>query len=95
MVSMYDDSYRDVISKKRSGKRLSKQEQASMNEAVRVAGLISSYGPRGAMALSVYGIGPKSAARALMMRKPGEKDFFIDLIEAQRTFIRTKKYWSV
>ena len=56
---------------------------------------MSSYGQRAAVALSVYGIGPASAARALMMRKGQERSFFIDLIEAQKNFIRTKKYWSV
>ncbi|MDE1865978.1 MAG: DEAD/DEAH box helicase [Candidatus Micrarchaeota archaeon] len=95
MISVYDDSYRDAISKRLAGKRLSRSEQGAINEAVRTAGLISSYGRRGAMALSVYGIGPKTAARALMMQKHEERDFFIDLIEAQKTFIRTKKYWSV
>lgn len=95
MVSIYDDSYREAISKKLSGKRLSRSEQGAVNEAIKIAGLISSYGQRGAMALSVYGVGPKSAARALMMRKHEEREFFVDLIEAQKTFIRTKKYWSV
>jgi ATP-dependent Lhr-like helicase len=95
MVSVYDDAYREAIAKKIAGKRLSRAEQATVAEAVKIAGLISAYGGRGAMALSVYGIGPKSAARALMMHKHEEREFFIDLIEAQKTFIRTKKYWSV
>lgn len=95
MVSVYDDSYKEAINKRLAGKRLSRTDQAAFNEAVKIASLISSYGQRGAMALSVYGVGPKSAARALMMHKPEERDFFIDLIEAQKTFIRTKKYWSV
>lgn len=95
MVSIYDDSYREAISKKLAGKKILRSEQNAINEAVKIAGLISAYGQRGAMALSVYGVGPKSAARALMMHKSEQRDFFIDLIEAQKTFIRTKKYWSV
>jgi ATP-dependent helicase Lhr and Lhr-like helicase len=95
MISVYDDSYREAIAKKLSGKKISRSEHNAISEAVKIAGLISAYGQRGAMALSVYGIGPKSAAKALMMHKSEERDFFIDLIEAQKTFIRTKKYWSV
>ena len=95
MVSVYDDSYKAAIDKKLAGKKLSKTERDAFNEAVKIAGLISSYGQRAAVALSVYGIGPASAARALMMRKGQERSFFIDLIEAQKNFIRTKKYWSV
>jgi ATP-dependent Lhr-like helicase len=95
MVSVYDESYKEAIDKKLSGKKLSKTERAAFNEAIKIAGLISSYGQRAALALSVYGIGPTSAARALMMRKEEERSFFIDLIEAQKNFVRTKKYWSV
>lgn len=95
MVSVYDDSYKEAIDRKLSGKKLSKTDRAAFNEAIKIAGLISSYGQRAALALSVYGIGPTSAARALMMRKEEERSFFIDLIEAQKNFVRTKKYWSV
>ncbi len=95
MVSTYDDTYKGAVDRRLAGKRLSKTEAAAFNEALKIAGLISSYGQRAALALSVYGIGPTSAARALMMRKGEERSFFIDLIEAQKNFIRTKKYWSV
>lgn len=95
MVSVYDDTYKEAIDRRLLGKKLSKTETAALKEAIRIAGLISSYGQRAALALSVYGIGPTSAARALMMRKGEERSFFIDLIEAQKNFIRTKKYWSV
>jgi hypothetical protein len=30
-----------------------------------------------------------------MILRNYEKAFFIDLIEAQKNFVRTKKYWSV
>ena len=36
----------------------------------------------------------QEAGRILMMLKHDYRDLFIDLIEAQRQFIRTKKYWS-
>jgi ATP-dependent Lhr-like helicase len=95
LIAMYDDKYKEVLDKKRSGKRLTRGENEKFREAVGEAGLISAYGPRAVIALSVYGVGLKTAARALMMRKGEQRDFFIDLIEAQKTFIRTKKYWSV
>ncbi len=95
MVSVYDDSYKLAVDKKLAGKKLSRTDRLAFNEAIKIAGLISSYGQRAALALSVYGIGPTSAARALMMRKEEERSFFIDLIEAQKNFVRTKKYWSV
>ncbi|MDE1868591.1 MAG: DEAD/DEAH box helicase [Candidatus Micrarchaeota archaeon] len=95
MISLYDDTYVKVIEKRIEGKRLSPGERQTMSEIIRYANLFSGYGGRAAVALSVYGIGAKTAARALMMFKHDEKSFFIDLIEAQKNFIRTKKYWTV
>jgi ATP-dependent Lhr-like helicase len=95
LIAMYNDAYKELIERRGRGKRMKRKESDIYNEMMREAGLISAYGPRAVIALSVYGIGPRSAARALMMRKGEERDFFIDLIEAQKTFIRTKKYWSV
>ncbi|MGI0133563.1 MAG: hypothetical protein ACREBW_01205, partial [Candidatus Micrarchaeaceae archaeon] len=95
MISLYDDSYVKVIDKRINGKRLTASERGIMMEMLRYASLFSTYGGRAAVALSVYGIGARTAARALMMFRHDEKSFFIDLIDAQKTFIRTKKYWTV
>jgi ATP-dependent Lhr-like helicase len=95
MISIYSDEYKAVVDKKVSGKRLTRKETGVLKEALQYAGLISSYGAKATVALSVYGVGPKSAARILMMRKHDEHSFFMDLLEAQKNFIRTKKYWSI
>ena len=95
MISIYSDDYKAVVDKRISGKKLGRKELATMNEALRYAGLISSYGAKAVVALSVYGVGPQGAARILMMRKHDEHSFFMDLLEAQKNFIRTKKYWSI
>ncbi|MGI0100693.1 MAG: DEAD/DEAH box helicase [Candidatus Micrarchaeaceae archaeon] len=94
MVTFYDGDYRKVVEKRNSSKKLDRKERALMEDMLRYSSLIESYGPKAVIALSVYGIGPKSAARALMMLRHEEKDFFMDLIELQKNFIRTKKYWS-
>lgn len=94
LVSVYSDEFKEILGKRKAGKRLSKNDRENYDEMVRYSNLISGYGPKAVIALSVYGIGLATAARALMMRRRDEKSFFIDLIEAQRTFIRTKKYWS-
>jgi ATP-dependent Lhr-like helicase len=95
MISLYSDEFKSAVEKRKEGKRLNPKEKASLKDALQYAGLISSYGPKAVVALSVYGIGPKSAARILMMYKRDETSFFIDLLEAQKNFVRTKKYWSV
>jgi ATP-dependent Lhr-like helicase len=95
MISIYNEEFKSVVEKRKAAKHLNRKERGLLKEMLQYAGLISSYGPKAALALSVYGIGPRSAARILMMYKSDEKSFFIDLLEAQKNFVRTKKYWSV
>lgn len=59
------------------------------------AGLLRSYGKRALIALSVYGIGPATAARVLRKLHKDENAFYLDLIEAQKAFVKTKKYWKI
>ncbi len=95
MLTLYDDSYKSVVDKTRKGIKLKHSEVEVMREAIRYASLFSTYGGKAAIALSVYGVGYRTAARTLMMLKHDEHSFFMDLLEAQKNFIRTKKYWSV
>ena len=95
MITIYSDDYKKIVEKKLKGKRLDRRERKTMDEMMRYSGLFEAYGPKAAIALSVYGVGHRSAARALMMLRRSETDFFIDLLDAQRNFIRTRKYWSV
>ncbi|MFI5412690.1 MAG: DEAD/DEAH box helicase, partial [Candidatus Micrarchaeales archaeon] len=95
MIVQDKDEYREIIERRQKGKRLGKLEQETFKEMMKQASLFSSYGGRAAVALSTYGVGPTSAARILMMLRRQEKFFYIDLIEAQKQFIKTKKYWSI
>ncbi|EQD48685.1 ATP-dependent RNA helicase [mine drainage metagenome] len=94
MVARYTDVRDGLIKKRIAGKRLSQNERGGLRELLNEASMFESYGGRAAVALSVYGIGLKSAGRILMMLKHDYRDLFIDLIDGQRQFIRTKKYWS-
>ncbi|MCL5433577.1 MAG: DEAD/DEAH box helicase [Candidatus Marsarchaeota archaeon] len=94
MIAMYDERFSDII-KKRKSKPLIKKEKETEAEMMKLASLIQSYGGRAVIALSTYGIGPTSSGRILMMLRRDNKLFFLDLLEAQRQFIKNKKYWSV
>jgi ATP-dependent Lhr-like helicase len=59
------------------------------------AGLIRAYGKRALIALSTYGIGPSTADRVLKRLHKTEEAFYLDLIEAQKLFIKNKKYWKL
>ncbi len=63
-------------------------------EIIRSASLLEAYGRRGAIALSVYGVGTETAARILARMHESEDLLLVDLLEAQKNFIKTKRYWS-
>jgi len=59
------------------------------------AALIRNYGKRALIAMAVYGIGPATAERILSKLHKDEESFYLDIINAQKTFVKTKKYWKV
>jgi ATP-dependent Lhr-like helicase len=58
------------------------------------AGLIRAFGKKALIALSTYGIGAKSADRILKKLHRDEQGFYLDLIEAQKNFVKNKKFWK-
>jgi ATP-dependent Lhr-like helicase len=57
--------------------------------------LIRAYGKRALIALSTYGVGPSTADRVLRRLHRSEEAFYLDLIEAQKLFVKNKKYWKL
>jgi ATP-dependent Lhr-like helicase len=84
-----------IFRKRQQGKELNEMERRGFLEVIRTASLIDAYGKRAAIALSVYGVGTGTAARVLQNMRRDEMQFYADLLEAQKTFIRTKRYWQV
>lgn len=64
------------------GENLSKKELELLADLRRTADIIHSYGKRGVLALSVYGIGPQTALRILSKMHPDENELLKDLLEA-------------
>jgi ATP-dependent Lhr-like helicase len=94
MVCMFTEDRKEIIEKRLAGKKLSEKEQEAYENMVKETGLVEAYGNRALIALSTYGIGLVSAARALRMLRRNKLQFYTDLIEAQKNFIRTKKFWK-
>ncbi len=95
MIAIEKAGYEKIIKKRAKGAKLGSNEKAELDKMLKEANMIKSYGQRGIIALSTYGIGPKSAARALMMLKPDNRLFYMDIIESQKQFIKNKKYWRL
>ena len=58
------------------------------------AGLIRAYGLNALIALSTYGIGARTADRILKRLHRDEQAFYLDLMEAQKNFVKNKKFWK-
>ncbi len=95
MIAIEKTGYEKIIKKRAKSAKLDSKERELLDKMLKEANMIKSYGQRGIIALSTYGIGPKSAARALMMLKPDNRLFYMDIIESQKQFIKNKKYWSL
>ncbi len=80
----------------RAGRRykyvLSGEERKVFEELLDSADLVLTYGKKAVIALAARGVGPRTARRLLGVRD--EVSFFYNIYEAERTFLRTRKYWK-
>ncbi len=94
MISTFRQEYYDAVSKKREGKRLTKQEGEDYRNAINEAGLLEAHGDRAIAALTTYGVGLITAGRLLKHVRKSDKPFIEDVLRAQRLFIRNSKFWK-
>jgi ATP-dependent Lhr-like helicase len=85
---------RNALLKKKSKGSLTREEQDALTRARRSADIVISYGKKGIIAQSVYGVGPHMAARVLSRMHESDEDFYQDLLAAKLKFIETKQYWN-
>ena len=94
MIVTYNETYQIVINKRVAGKRLSSTELKTFAEINKEASLVQSYGDRALVALGTYGVGLETAARVLKNIRKDYKTFFLDVIKAQKAFIKNRKFWK-
>lgn len=94
MVAIYAKDYEVVIEKRIKGAKMKKSERELLSNALASASFVQAYGVKALIALATYGVGLKTAGRVLRMLRKDPKLFLIDLISAQKTFVKNKKYWA-
>ncbi len=87
------EEYKKVMDKAGKGEELKADERKKLAEARRVESLIASYGKKALVALATYGVGPENAVRVLSRLRDSEEEFYRDLLETQKQFIATRKFW--
>ncbi len=84
----------DLVKKKLKKKEMSKEELQAFNTIRRSSDLVIVYGRKAVECMAGRGVGPQTAARILAMLQPTKEKFYKDILEAEKTFVRTKIYWK-
>jgi len=84
-----------VIKKKLRGTSLTDEEDKKFDRVMKSADLFLVYGPKAAIALAAKGVGPQTASRILAKFHKTEDDFLRDILEAERLYLKNKRFWKV
>ncbi|MBI3859731.1 MAG: DEAD/DEAH box helicase [Thaumarchaeota archaeon] len=96
LVPCYWGSFKvtDLLAKRAAKGLMSEDERGELAKARRAADLVLSYGKKGVVAQTVYGIGPQTASRILAEMHEDEQEFYKSLLEAKIRFVTTRKFWG-
>jgi len=93
MIAALAPYNRDAIALLRK-KEPNAEEVKEVKRLYKNASLVKEYGPRALMALAGRGIGPDTAARVLSSIYDTEDEFLRDILTAETTYARTKRFWD-
>ncbi len=83
-----------IVKKSLEEKEMTNIESKMLEKMKKISDLIIVYGKKAVIALAARGVGPKVAVRILRNIYFNEDDFYKAILEAEKTFVRTKKFWK-
>jgi len=84
-----------IIKKKLRNLAITSEENKRFERARWSADLFLTYSKKAVLCLAAKGVGPDTATRILARFHKTEDDLMKSILEAERTYIRTKRYWKV
>jgi len=87
--------FEKLIKKKLKGTKLTDEEGKRFERVRNSADLFLVYGPKAAIALAAKGVGPQTASRILAKFHKNEDDLLRDILEAERLYLKNKRFWKV
>ncbi len=89
-----DTDLRKIVQKKQRKQKLTGEEEKKWLTAWKSASTVQTYGKRAVVALAGRGVGPTTAIRILRRRRKTEDAFYMDIVRAERDYLRTRMFWD-
>ena len=94
VVSRFNVNADKILKKKKRSKKLTTEETKELQKIRRTADLVIVYGKKAVETLAGRGIGPETASRVLSKLHTTREKLYKDILEAEKQFVKTKKYWK-
>jgi ATP-dependent Lhr-like helicase len=94
VLKPHREEAQNIVKKWLKGVELTDEEKIKLEFIKKSADLVIDYGKDAAIVLAGRGIGPQTAIRVLYKPRRNEDDLFKHILEAERDFIKNKKYWQ-
>ncbi len=82
-----------ILKKKAKKREMTNDEMKKFERVEKSADLYMNYGTQAVITLACKGVGPTTASKLLSHFYRNNDDFFRALLNAERDYIRTRKYW--
>ncbi|MBU7030983.1 MAG: DEAD/DEAH box helicase [Theionarchaea archaeon] len=89
-----DNDTMKAVKKRLRKEKVTEEEEELIIRAKRTADLMLAYGKDAALALSGRGLGPQTASRVLAKMHTSEEELLRGILEAERTYARTRRFWD-
>ncbi len=95
-VTYYSDggSLSKALRLKKLGKKLSKDDKRIFKRGLESAKVVSAYGKRAVICMAARGVGPRAALRILNRTYKSEGAFYEAILEEEKKYMRTRKFWD-
>lgn len=89
-----DQNLVSAVKKRLFRQRMSPEEGKLLETAWLSANLVQTYGKKALLVMAGRGVGPTTASRLLQRFHKTEDDLYLDILRAERNYIRTRMFWE-